>query len=87
MHVIDWPISSAIYVFPGAVIGGFWQDKVGPRTVAMVGVALWGCGNVLAGLGTSKPAQTVPAATAVAPRRHRLPGPECCVQHARTVEL
>jgi OFA family oxalate/formate antiporter-like MFS transporter len=37
----------------GAVIGGFWQDKVGPRTVAMVGVSLWGCGNVLAGLGTS----------------------------------
>jgi OFA family oxalate/formate antiporter-like MFS transporter len=37
----------------GAVIGGFWQDKVGPRTVAMVGVALWGCGNVLTGLGTS----------------------------------
>src|SRR3984957_11253822 len=37
----------------GAVIGGFWQDKAGPRTVAMVGVTLWGCGNVLAGLGTS----------------------------------
>src|ERR1700693_130083 len=37
----------------GAVIGGFWQDKVGPRTVAMLGVALWGCGNVLAGLGIS----------------------------------
>jgi MFS transporter, OFA family, oxalate/formate antiporter len=37
----------------GAVIGGFWQDKVGPRKVAMVGVALWGLGNVLAGLGTS----------------------------------
>jgi MFS transporter, OFA family, oxalate/formate antiporter len=37
----------------GAVIGGFWQDKVGPRTVAMVGVTLWGAGNVLAGLGTS----------------------------------
>jgi MFS transporter, OFA family, oxalate/formate antiporter len=37
----------------GAVIGGFWQDKVGPRTVAMVGVMLWACGNVLAGLGTS----------------------------------
>jgi MFS transporter, OFA family, oxalate/formate antiporter len=36
----------------GAVIGGFWQDKVGPRTVAMVGVTLWGSGNVLAGLGT-----------------------------------
>jgi MFS transporter, OFA family, oxalate/formate antiporter len=37
----------------GALIGGFWQDRVGPRTVAMVGVTLWGCGNVLAGLGTS----------------------------------
>src|ERR1700729_1163586 len=37
----------------GAVIGGFWQDKAGPRKVAMVGIALWGTGNVLAGLGTS----------------------------------
>jgi MFS transporter, OFA family, oxalate/formate antiporter len=37
----------------GAVIGGFWQDKVGPRKVAMIGIALWGCGNILAGLGTS----------------------------------
>jgi MFS transporter, OFA family, oxalate/formate antiporter len=37
----------------GAVIGGFWQDKVGPRVVAMVGVTLWGSGNVLAGLGTT----------------------------------
>jgi MFS transporter, OFA family, oxalate/formate antiporter len=37
----------------GAVIGGFWQDRAGPRRVAMVGVALWGVGNVLAGLGTS----------------------------------
>jgi MFS transporter, OFA family, oxalate/formate antiporter len=37
----------------GAVIGGFWQDKAGPRIVALVGVSLWGCGNVLAGLGTS----------------------------------
>jgi OFA family oxalate/formate antiporter-like MFS transporter len=37
----------------GAVIGGFWQDKVGPRRVAIVGVILWGLGNVLAGLGTA----------------------------------
>jgi len=37
----------------GGVIGGFWQDKVGPRTVAMTGVTLWGAGNVLAGLGTA----------------------------------
>jgi MFS family permease len=38
----------------GAVIGGFWQDRAGPRKVAMVGVTLWGLGNVLAGLGTSR---------------------------------
>jgi MFS family permease len=37
----------------GAVVGGFWQDRPGPRKVAMMGVALWGLGNVLAGLGTS----------------------------------
>jgi MFS family permease len=37
----------------GAVIGGFWQDRAGPRKVAMVGVALWGLGNVLAALGIS----------------------------------
>src|ERR1700728_2160168 len=36
----------------GVLIGGFWQDRAGPRNVAMVGVALWGAGNVLAGLGT-----------------------------------
>jgi OFA family oxalate/formate antiporter-like MFS transporter len=36
----------------GAVIGGFWQDRVGPRKVAMIGIALWGSGNLLAGLGT-----------------------------------
>jgi MFS family permease len=37
----------------GALIGGFWQDQAGPRKVAMVGVSLWGLGNVLAGFGTS----------------------------------
>ena len=37
----------------GAVIGGLWQDKVGPRPVTLVGVALWGTGNLLAGLGTA----------------------------------
>ncbi|HTV96320.1 MAG TPA: OFA family MFS transporter [Steroidobacteraceae bacterium] len=36
----------------GVVVGGFWLDKKGPRQVAMTGVALWGGGNVLAGLGT-----------------------------------
>ena len=37
----------------GALIGGFWQDTAGPRKVALVGIVLWGSGNVLAGLGTS----------------------------------
>lgn len=36
----------------GAVVGGFWQDRVGPRRVALTGVLLWGAGNVAAGLGT-----------------------------------
>src|SRR5215467_6142491 len=36
----------------GAVVGGFWQDQVGPRKVALVGVSLWGTGNLLAGIGT-----------------------------------
>jgi MFS family permease len=37
----------------GAVIGGRWQDKVGPRKVALTGVLLWSLGNFLAGLGTA----------------------------------
>jgi OFA family oxalate/formate antiporter-like MFS transporter len=36
----------------GAVVGGRWQDRVGPRTVALTGIVLWGAGNILAGLGT-----------------------------------
>ena len=36
----------------GAVIGGFWQDRVGPRRVAVTGVLLWSAGNIAAGLGT-----------------------------------
>jgi MFS transporter, OFA family, oxalate/formate antiporter len=38
----------------GAVIGGRWQDRVGPRTVTIAGVILWGLGVMLAGLGTAK---------------------------------
>jgi MFS transporter, OFA family, oxalate/formate antiporter len=38
----------------GAVIGGRWQDRVSPRTVTIVGVLLWGIGNLLAGLGTAE---------------------------------
>ncbi|MDB5093151.1 MAG: Major facilitator superfamily 1 transporter [Candidatus Eremiobacteraeota bacterium] len=36
----------------GAVVGGRWQDRVGPRTVTIVGIVLWGLGVMLAGLGT-----------------------------------
>lgn len=36
----------------GAILGGRWQDRAGPRPVAITGVVLWGIGNVLAGLGT-----------------------------------
>ncbi len=45
---------SIFFLGVGAVIGGRWQDRVGPRRVAVVGVVLWGLGNVLAGLGTAR---------------------------------
>lgn len=55
LTVTTWAYAIANF-FLGAVgtlLGGFWQDRAGPRPVAMAGVALWGLGNVLAGLGTS----------------------------------
>ena len=49
-----WAFAVAIFTLGwGAVIGGRWQDSVGPRNVTIVGVILWGVGNLLAGLGTS----------------------------------
>ncbi|HEY6098538.1 MAG TPA: MFS transporter, partial [Anaeromyxobacter sp.] len=42
-----------LFLGVGAVIGGRWQDRAGPRPVAIAGALLWGAGNVLAGLGTS----------------------------------
>ena len=38
----------------GAVCGGRLQDRAGPRIVSLTGMALWGLGNVLAGLGTAR---------------------------------
>jgi MFS transporter, OFA family, oxalate/formate antiporter len=35
----------------GAVVGGRWQDKVGPRNVTITGIVLWGIGNLLAAVG------------------------------------
>ena len=49
-----WAFAWAIFFLGvGAVIGGRWQDRVGPRRVAVTGVLLWGLGNLLAGLGTA----------------------------------
>ena len=49
-----WAFALAIFFLGwGAVVGGRWQDKVGPRTVTTVGVVLWGVGVLLAGLGTT----------------------------------
>ena len=49
------PFSVAIlFLGIGAVLGGRWQDRAGPRRVALVGALLWGAGNLLAGLGTAR---------------------------------
>jgi MFS family permease len=49
------PFSIAIFFLGvGAVIGGRWQDRAGPRRVALTGALLWGAGNLLAGLGTAR---------------------------------
>jgi MFS transporter, OFA family, oxalate/formate antiporter len=48
-----WAFALAIFFLGvGAIIGGRWQDRAGPRPVAVTGVVLWGVGNILAGLGT-----------------------------------
>ncbi len=51
---VTWTFALAIFSLgTGAVVGGRWQDKVGPRKVALTGVMLWSMGNFLAGLGTA----------------------------------
>lgn len=48
-----WTFAIAIFFLGvGAVAGGRWQDRRGPRPAAVAGVVLWGVANVLAGLGT-----------------------------------
>ena len=44
---------SILFLGAGALLGGRWQDRYGPRPVALAGALLWGAGNLLAGLGTS----------------------------------
>jgi MFS family permease len=49
-----WAFALAIFFLGvGAVIGGRWQDRAGPRIVTITGAVLWGLGNLLAGLGTT----------------------------------
>ena len=49
----SWAFALAIFFLGvGAVIGGRWQDRVGPRTVTITGVIFWSVGNILAGVGT-----------------------------------
>ncbi|HTV92129.1 MAG TPA: OFA family MFS transporter [Verrucomicrobiae bacterium] len=53
-EITTWAFAVAIFfIGVGTVIGGRWQDRVGPRTVTIVGVVLWGIGLLLAGLGTA----------------------------------
>ncbi len=48
------PFSAAnFFLGVGAIVGGRWQDRVGPRRVAITGVIIWGVANLLAGLGTA----------------------------------
>jgi MFS family permease len=50
-----WCFALAIFFLGvGAIIGGRWQDRAGPRPVAISGVVLWGVANVLAGLGGAR---------------------------------
>jgi MFS family permease len=49
------PFSVAIFFLGvGAVAGGRWQDRAGPRPVALAGALSWAAANLLAGLGTSR---------------------------------
>ena len=52
-EAVTWTFSIAIFCIGiGTVIGGRWQDRVGPRIVATTGAVLWGAGYLLAGIGT-----------------------------------
>ncbi len=52
--VTTWTFALAIFFLGvGAIIGGRWQDRAGPRPVTVTGAVLWGIGNILAGLGTA----------------------------------
>jgi len=50
-----WAFAACIFFLGvGAILGGRWQDRAGPRPAAVAGAILWGLGNVLAGWGTPR---------------------------------
>ncbi len=50
-----WAFAACIFFLGvGAIVGGRWQDRAGPRPAAVAGAILWGLGNVLAGWGTAR---------------------------------
>jgi MFS family permease len=52
---VTWAFALAIFFLGvGAILGGRWQDRAGPRRVTVAGAVIWGLGNVLAGLGTAR---------------------------------
>jgi MFS family permease len=52
---VTWTFALAIFSLGiGAIAGGRWQDRVGPRYVALGGIALWALGNILAGAFTAR---------------------------------
>jgi OFA family oxalate/formate antiporter-like MFS transporter len=61
MDIGHWSQAAVAVMFETAIfclgiaclIGGIWQDKVGPRTVAMTGGVLYGLGLVVAGYGVN----------------------------------
>ncbi len=42
-----------IFMAVGTIVGGIWQDRVGPRIVATTAGVLYGLGYIMAGLGAS----------------------------------
>jgi MFS family permease len=50
-----WTFALSIFFLGvGAIAGGRWQDRSGPRKVAVTGVVLWGLANALAGIGATR---------------------------------
>ena len=57
-----WPLSQVTLIFTlalaflglGTIVGGLWQDRVGPRPVITTAGLLYGAGYVIAGVATAR---------------------------------